>query len=177
MLHRTLHRSLLLAAVTVASALPAHAQAVKAELQGAIDDAATKIVALAEAIPADKYGWRPGPGVRSVSEVLIHVAGGNFGIPGMAGVQRKPARALPQNAEQAITTKGDVVAALKASYTFLTQAVGDIPDAQLDAPVKLFGQNSTKRGVLVLLATHNHEHLGQMIAYARMNGIAPPWSR
>jgi uncharacterized damage-inducible protein DinB len=158
-------------------AMPTHAQGVTADVQAAIDDAASKIVQLAEAIPADKYSWRPGAGVRSVSEVLMHVAGGNTGIPGMAGVQRKPATPLPRNAEQTITEKAAVIAALRASYDYLKLAVADVPDAQLGDAVNLFGNQSTKRGVLMLLATHNHEHLGQMIAYARMNNIAPPWSR
>jgi uncharacterized damage-inducible protein DinB len=153
------------------------AQNVKAEMQAAVDDAATKIVALAEAIPAEKFAWRPGTGVRSVSEVLIHVASGNMGIPGLAGVTRKAERPLARDAEKTVTSKAAVIAALKDSYAYLALAAADIPDAQLNDPVNLFGQKSTKRGVLVLLATHNHEHLGQMIAYARMNGIAPPWSR
>jgi uncharacterized damage-inducible protein DinB len=164
--------SLLLGLATSASA-----QNVKAEMQAAVDDAASKIVALAEAIPAEKFSWRPGAGVRSVSEVLIHVASGNMGIPGMAGVTRKPERALGRDAEKTVTSKAAVVAALKDSYAYLKLAAADVPDAALNDPVDMFGQKSTKRGVLVLLATHNHEHLGQMIAYARMNGIAPPWSR
>jgi uncharacterized damage-inducible protein DinB len=164
-------------ALGLATTLPLAAQGVRAELQAAIDDAATKIVALAEAMPADKYSWRPSAGVRSVSEVLMHVAGGNNGIPGMAGVQRKPATALPRNAETSITDKAAVIAAVKASYDYLKLAVADVPDAQLGDAVNLFGQQSTKRGVLILLATHNHEHLGQLIAYARSNNITPPWSR
>lgn len=163
--------------LSLALATPARAQNVKAEMQGAVDDAATKIVALAEAMPAEKFSWRPGAGVRSVSEVLMHVAGGNMGIPGMAGVTRKPERPLARDAEKTVTTKAAVIAALKDSYAYLKLASADIPDAALNDPVDLFGQKSTKRGVLVLLATHNHEHLGQLIAYARMNGIAPPWSR
>ncbi len=172
-----LKTSAMLALLAVAAGMPVQAQTAKAELQAAIDDAASKVVALAEAVPAEKFGWRPAPGVRSVSEVLIHVASGNMGIPSVAGVTRKPDRPLARDAEKTVTTKAAVVAALKDSYAFAKLAVADLPDAQLNDPVDLFGQKSTKRGVLVLLATHNHEHLGQMIAYARMNGIAPPWSR
>ncbi|MDX2184966.1 MAG: DinB family protein [Gemmatimonadaceae bacterium] len=167
---------LVLSAALLVSATPALAQNIKAETIAAIDDAATKLVALAEAMPADKYSWRPAPGVRSVSEVFIHVAGGNLGIPGIAGVKRRPDAPLARDAEKTVTDKAAVIAALKASFTFVKAAVNDVPDAELDASVNLFGQKSTKRGVLLLLATHNHEHLGQTIAYARMNGVKPPWS-
>lgn len=173
------------AALLAAAALPLGAQGaspssatgLRKELIAQLEDAERKLVALAEATPQDKYGWRPSPGVRSVSEVFVHVAGGNLGIPRMAGVQRAPSMTLGRDAEKTMTDKAQVVAALRASFAHVKQAVMDVPDDQMDTAVDLFGQPSTRRGVLVLLATHNHEHLGQAIAYARSIGVVPPWSR
>ena len=87
-------------------------------------------------MPQEKYSWRPGEGVRSVSEVFVHIAGANFLFPTFIGVS----------------------------------------DADLDKPTKLFGRSTTTREVLLVMATHMHEHLGQSIAYARVNGVVPPWS-
>lgn len=181
---RTLRRSLAVAAVLVAGAaplLPAQqaapaATGIRREIIQQIEDAERKLVALAQAIPQDKYGWRPAEGVRSVSEVLMHVAGANFMIPRMAGVQRAPAVELPRDAEKTVTDKARVVELLQQSFAHAKLAMMDVPEAQMDSAVTLFGQPSTSRGVFVLIATHNHEHLGQMIAYARSNGVVPPWS-
>jgi uncharacterized damage-inducible protein DinB len=160
-----------------AAADPTAATGLRKELIGQLADAEQKFVALADATPADKYTWRPAPGVRSVSEVYMHMVGSNYMIPGMAGVKRKPDVALSQDMETKVTDKAQVVDLLRKSFAYAKQAVMDVPDAQMDASVNLFGTPSTNRGVLVLMATHAHEHLGQSIAYARMNGIVPPWSR
>jgi uncharacterized damage-inducible protein DinB len=159
------------------SADPAAASGLRKELIGQLTDAEQKLVALADATPAEKYTWRPAAGVRSVSEVFMHVVGANYMIPGMAGVKRKPDIALTPDMETKVTDKAQIVDMLKKSFAHARQAVMDVPDAQMDASVSLFGSPSTNRGVLVLLTTHAHEHLGQSIAYARMNGIVPPWSR
>jgi uncharacterized damage-inducible protein DinB len=156
---------------------PAAATGLRKELVGQLADAEQKLVALADAMPAEKYTWRPAAGVRSVSEVFMHVVGANYMIPGIAGVTRKPDMALSPDMETKVTDKAQVVEMLKKSFAHARQAVMDVPDAQMDASVSLFGTPSTNRGVLVLMATHAHEHLGQSIAYARMNGIVPPWSR
>jgi uncharacterized damage-inducible protein DinB len=156
---------------------PAAATGLRKELIGQLADAERKFVALAEATPADKYGWRPAAGVRSVSEVFMHMVGANYMIPGMAGVKRKPDVALARDMETKVTDKAQIVDLLKRSFAHAKQSVMEVPDEQMDASVNLFGSPSTNRGVLVLMATHAHEHLGQSIAYARMNGIVPPWSR
>jgi uncharacterized damage-inducible protein DinB len=179
-----------LALVGAAAALPAQAATaappasgvapaagIRKELTQELEDAERKLVGLAQATPQEKYGWRPAAGVRSVSEVFMHVAGANFMIPGFAGVKRDKGVALSRDMETTVTDKAQVVDLLKKSFAYAKQAIGDVPDGELDAPVKLFGQASTKRGTLVLLTTHAHEHVGQSIAYARMNGIVPPWSQ
>ena len=134
--------------------------------------AGRQIIALAEAIPADKYAWRPGPGVRSVSEVLMHTAAGNYFFLQSMGV--KAGEDLPKNAQQSVTAKPDVVRWLKASF----DAVQDNdPKIDKQKAVKFLGHDATCEGVLLRALAHANEHLGQMIAYARVNGVAPPWSK
>jgi uncharacterized damage-inducible protein DinB len=169
-----------LAVLSVAASLsgqaaPAAPPGVRGEILAQFDDAATKLLQLAEAIPQEQYAWRPGAGVRSVSQVLMHVSGGNYFVLGMAGV---PAPAgLPQDAENTVTDKTQVLEQLRRSCEHVRAAIRGMPDADLDRPATLFGQPSTKRNVLLVTATHAHEHLGQLIAYARSNGVVPPWSR
>jgi uncharacterized damage-inducible protein DinB len=153
------------------------ASGLRKELIQELESAEKKMVALAEATPQEKYGWRPAPGVRSVSEVFMHVVGANFMIPGMAGVKRDKGVTLSRDMEKSVTDKAQVVDMLRKSFAYAKQAMTDVPDGEMDAQVSLFGQPSTKRGVLVVIATHAHEHVGQSIAYARVNGITPPWSQ
>ena len=133
-----------------------------------------KLVGLAEVTPQEKYSWRPGPGVRSISEVFMHVAGANFFIPGAIGV--KPPAGLTRDIEKTVTEKAKVIETLKQSFAHVRQAITDTPDADLDKSIKLFGRPSTTRAAISAMATHTHEHLGQSIAYARTNGVKPPWS-
>ena len=77
--------------------------------------------------------------------------------------------------EKVITKKADVIAELKRSFEHLRNAVNATSD--LEKPVKMFGTQTTHRGVLVTVLSHLHEHLGQSVAYARINGVVPPWSR
>lgn len=153
----------------------ANLSGVRAEILFWIQDAESKLVQLAEAIPQEKYTWRPGEGVRSVSEVFLHVAGGNYSIPRAIGVQ-PPAGFTPQGFERSTTDKAKIIEQLQNSFAHLKKAVAGVSDADLDKAVRLFGRDSTQRNVLLLLATHTHEHLGQMIAYARVNGVVPPWT-
>jgi len=156
---------------TAAPAPPA--SGFRAEFLRQLDDAEKKLVDLAQAMPEEKYTWRPAEGVRSVSEVYMHVAGANFFFPRIIGIQ--PPAGLSREMEK-ITDKAKVVETLKQSFEHARQAALNTADADLDKGVKLFGRDSTVREVLLLLATHMHEHLGQSIAYARMNGVVPPWS-
>ncbi|MEJ7708929.1 MAG: DinB family protein [Pyrinomonadaceae bacterium] len=146
----------------------------RAEVLNQIADAEKKLIALAEAIPQEKYSYRPGEGVRSTSEVFMHVAGGNFMITSFVGA--KPPEGLSRDMEK-LTDKAKVVDMLKQSFEHVRQAVLNTSDADLEKATKLFGRDTTYRDVLLLLATHAHEHLGQTIAYARMSGITPPWTQ
>ena len=134
-----------------------------------------KLVALAQAFPTEKYTWRPGEGVRSVSEVFLHVANANYGFPTAWGVQ-PPAGYERKGFEQSTTDKAKMIEALKQSYDHIRQAVTAMPDPELDKQVNLFGRDVPVSTVLFVVATHQHEHLGQAIAYARMNGVVPPWT-
>ena len=146
---------------------------VRGEILGEIEGLERKYVAMAEAMPEGKYGWRPGDGVRSVSEVFMHVAGANYMLTGFIGV--KAPEGLPKDMEK-ITAKSDVVKQLKGSFDHLKGAVTGMSDADIEKTAKMFGKDRTYREIGFFMAGHLHEHLGQLIAYSRMNGIAPPWS-
>ena len=156
-----------------APAAPA-ARTEKQDFLAVYDEAAKKLTDLAGAIPAEKYAWRPGEGVRSVAEVYTHLANGNYFIPTFIGVQ---APATVSRDLETETDKGKVIGALKSSIDHVRQIILATSDADLDKKVKLFGRDASEREVLSLLMNHMHEHLGQAIAYARMNGIVPPWSK
>ncbi|HUK13978.1 MAG TPA: DinB family protein [Thermoanaerobaculaceae bacterium] len=167
-----------LAAAALATAARAASPApsgVKAEMLMFISDAESKLNQLAEAIPEDKYNWRPGEGVRSCAEVFMHVAGANYGIPSFWGV--KPPEGFDfKTYEKSLTSKADIQKALKASFVHVKAALAATSNAELAKPTDLFGMKTTVRGGWMLVLSHAHEHLGQMIAYARMNGVVPPWT-
>ena len=130
---------------------------------------------LAEAIPADKYSWRPAPGVRSVSEVLMHVALGNFYLLDQAGARIPDSTpSISPDLEKKTTAKADVLAWLDRSEKAVRQAY---PATDRSRKLKFLGKDTTSDAVFLRILVHNHEHMGQMIAYARMNGVTPPWSK
>jgi uncharacterized damage-inducible protein DinB len=148
---------------------------VRGEMMQWIKDADDKLGQLAEATPEAKYAWRPGKGVRSTGEVFMHVAAANYGIPSMVGVTA-PAGFDFATYEKSLTKKADIQKALKDSFTHMETAFTNFSDADLDKPAEVFGMKTTVRGAYMLILSHVHEHLGQSIAYARSNGIVPPWT-
>ena len=132
-------------------------------------------VRLAEAIPAEKYGWRPAEGVRSFAEVFLHMSQANVGMSRFAG-KAPPAGWNPQGFEKSTTDKAVIVQHLRSTFAHLRSM------AQSQDPVagdRMLGQGAnqgTVRAFLTRVLRHGGEHLGQAIAYARMNGIVPPWS-
>ena len=134
-----------------------------------------QLVALAEAMPADKFAWRPAPGVRSTSEVFMHIAMANFYLLSVTGPTMPPD--LKQDAEKAVTSKPEVIAWLKRSLEAVKQAHAAADPKDLSRKVKIFGRDATVDGMYLRIIVHDNEHMGQLIAYARMNGIAPPWSK
>lgn len=138
-----------------------------------------KYLGLLEAMPASAMSWRPGEGVRSVGEVFGHVAIANYGIGRIIGGQM-PADLMKKypngKAWEAVTDKAEMTMLLKASFDAARKLVTSIPDTKLGDEVNMFGNKVPLRQAMLLLVTHNHEHLGQMIAYARSNNVTPPWS-
>jgi uncharacterized damage-inducible protein DinB len=130
-----------------------------------------KFVGLAR-VMAGKYDWKPGTGVRSVADVLNLIVMENKMLTGtLTGA------AAPAGAPAAITDPTQMQEALKTSYASLRQALAGLSQSDLQASVKFFGQDTTKQGAALMLIFDQHEHLGQSIAYARTNGIVPPWSK
>jgi uncharacterized damage-inducible protein DinB len=153
------------------------------------------LVQLAAAMPADKFGWRPGTGVRSVSEVYVHVATGNFLLLALTGV-KLPAEYYPDikptakgepdmhailqrtgELEKTVTNKEQVQQMLKASLDSVREQFSKLTPVELDKPADFFGHKTTVRGIYLRIFAHVNEHYGQSIAYARVNGVVPPWSK
>src|SRR5262245_38491086 len=157
-------------------------QGVIGELVRDVNGVQTKIVGLAKAMPETSYDWRPGKGVRSTKEVLMHVAADNYfmtviiGIaaPAETGITKEYSTA--EALEKRTMTRDQVIAELEKPYDFHKTALGKTTHAKLDAPQEP-GRKSTTRGLWISTATHLHEHLGQLIAYARSNNVTPPWSK
>lgn len=134
-----------------------------------------KFSRLAEAIPADKYNWRPSPDVRSVSEVFLHVATANYNLPKLVGTP-PPAGFEVSKLEKSTTEKAKVLSILKDSFAHERLAIMKMPDANLEKSMDWFGGKITERGILLFMTRHTAEHLGQSIAYARSIGVVPPWT-
>jgi uncharacterized damage-inducible protein DinB len=171
----------LVAAVISLSATAAAAQVApkgtgyRAEYLAELSVAEDHLVRLAEVIPADKYTWRPAPGVRSVSEVLLHVAGSNFNLPRTLGVVPREGM-LGTDYWTSTTDKATIVGALKESFGFLRSGIEKLTPADAEKKMAWFDGENTYRGILYFFTRHTGEHTGQLIAYARFNGIVPPWS-
>lgn len=170
--------ALLLALLAIAPRLSQAEEAVgvKPEMMMWFKDAEEKLVQLSDAIPESKYSWRPGKGVRSVGEVYMHVATTNYGFPGLLGTGTPPEGFNFETYEKTFTKKADIRKTLKDSFKSMEESFEKLSDADLDKPAEFFGMKTTVRGGYLLLLSHCHEHLGQSIAYARTNGIVPPWT-
>ena len=134
-----------------------------------------QLIALAEATPADKFAWRPAPGVRSTSEVYMHIAIANFWLLSVTGPKMPPD--LKMNAEKTVTSKPEVIAWLKRSLEAVKQAHLTVDPKDMSRKLKVEGRDATVDGMYLRIIVHDNEHMGQLIAYARMSGIAPPWSK
>jgi len=135
----------------------------------------SEFVRLAEAIPADKYTWRPSADVRTVAEVFLHASAANYNLYKPVGTPT-PATVDTKTLEQSTTDKAKVIATLKASYAHAKAAIRAMPDADLEKTLNWNGGKITERGVLLYIVQHIAQHLGQQIAYARSIGVAPPWT-
>ncbi len=134
-----------------------------------------QLIALAEATPAEKFAWRPAPGVRSTSEVYMHIAVANFYLLSIIG-PKMPADLKP-DAVKTVTAKADVIEWLKRSLEAVRASHAAAKPADLERKVTLFKRETTADAAYLRLIIHNNEHMGQLIAYARMTGVVPPWSK
>ena len=148
----------------------------KQEFMQQFEASMSKFIALAEAMPADKFTWSPGKGVMEVGHVYMHVANYNYGYPSNNMGAPKPVGVDLSTIENE-RDKAKVVAALKASREYVRANVAKMNAADLATMTNLYGRQVPKWSVLLQLVSHMNEHLGQSIAYARMNSIVPPWSR
>jgi uncharacterized damage-inducible protein DinB len=138
-----------------------------------------EIMSLEEAMPQAKFTWRPAKGVRSVAEVYLHIAGGIYFLVGQMG-RDMPADVKgmdPKKWDTQTTKKDEIKAILTKAFAFLRQAVLDTSDADLEKTHKFFGNDMSERLLFMVIQGHCWEHLGQSIAYARSNGVTPPWSK
>ena len=167
------------------SARPASAQDINKESAAAIKAAFIadlevmhgKFVGLAQAFPADKYTWRPMEGVRSVSEVLTLMVSEAYGfaptaLGGKAGLSREEMAPLPK-----MTDKNQIIEQLNKSFAYAKTTLEGIDPATLTAKRRVMGQDRALPDITAAVGGDMHEHLGQLIAYARTNHIVPPWSK
>jgi len=147
----------------------------RAEVMAEVMVQEDKLTRLAEAIPAEKYTWRPSNDTRSFAEVFLHISAANYNLYKLVGTP-PPASVDVKNLEKSTTDKAKVTATLKDSFAHAKKAIKSMPDADLDKSMDWFGGKNTERGVLLFIVRHTAEHLGQSIAYARFVGIIPPWT-
>jgi uncharacterized damage-inducible protein DinB len=174
-------RSWIQAISLAAFVLPGTARAqadveVKDELLRQFNASMRKIVALANAMPADAYTWSPGEGVMEVGQVYMHIARYNYLYPTQSLHMTLP-EGIEMDQMESMRDKDQVLAALGSSGEWVRESVGAMTAAELEQDTQLYGRDVPKWAVLVQLVAHMNEHAGQSIAYARMNGVVPPWSR
>ena len=138
--------------------------------------ASEKIVKLANVFTDEQLAWRPGAGVRSTREAILHVVQANYFLASKLGAQI-PEGINPGEMEKFAGPKAELVALLEKSIDFARQTVATVPDSDLGTEIKFFGQTVPRMRFILIFAEHAHEHLGQLIAYARSNGVTPPWSQ
>lgn len=134
-----------------------------------------QLVELAEATPADKFSWRPAPGVRSTGEVYMHIVLTNFYLLRYTG-PALPAD-LKEDADKTVTTKPEIIAWLKRSLDAVKTAHLAVKPHDLQRKLKIHDRDSSVDAMYLRIIVHANEHMGQLVAYARMNGITPPWSQ
>ena len=134
-----------------------------------------KYTTLAQAIPQEKYSWRPAEGVRSINELFLHVAGAGFYFPTLKGTPAAPGF-TPKDFEKSTTEKAKVIEWLNKSFTYAIASVESMSNAKFAGPLPKLGPQANEGDVVYLMVVHAHEHLGQAIAYSRSVGVVPPWT-
>jgi uncharacterized damage-inducible protein DinB len=174
--------SLTAARAATPPAAPAAPQgAFQSDILGQLEGAEKKVLSLEDAVPQNKFTWRPAPGVRSIGEAYLHIAFANYALIKFATGKEPPADAgwemNPDKWDKRTTNKAEIKTTLEKSFEHAEAAIKALPDADLDKKINLFGTEMTVRAALIALVGHANEHLGQSVAYARANKIVPPWSK
>ena len=169
LIYRIVASTLITAALACAQSKPK--QEYGTGWMGEFNFTADEAVRLAEKTPADKFSWRPADGVRSIGEVYVHIAVAHLFFLNTCGVKVDMSKA--RDAEKKITAKADVINLLKESIAAVKE---NYPKLDMAKKAHIGGRHTTVEGIMVHLIAHTSEHVGQSIAYARMNGIVPPWS-
>ena len=147
------------------------------ETSGSISYAAGQVQQLAAAFPADKYAWTPQEGIRSVTQVCTHIISANYFFASKLGATL-PEDINMETLEKSLTTKDAIAKELKRSFEVISGAIKNTPDTELKDKVEFpFPGEFTKMTASLIVLSHANEHLGQLIAYARSNGVVPPWSQ
>jgi len=141
------------------------------EFLGQIDFVKGRLMQLAEAMPEDKYSWTPGEGVRSVGEVYVHAAEANYYMLSLIKGEK-----FDMNSAESKSDKKTALSLMEKSFDNLKESAAQFIDEDLNKEIEAFGMKFSVRNFMVTIIAHLHEHLGQSIAYARMNGVTPPWS-
>jgi len=172
------------AAAAAAASDEARPPVVVQALLGDVDQVESKLMSLSEAIPESAWQWRPADGVRSVGEVVMHVAADNWFIPAMVGFAPPAETGISGDDYESVMayearemSKAEALATMRASFEHLRGIMNGLDEASLVARHDVFGTEMSGLELWVMTTTHLHEHLGQQIAYARSNGVVPPWSQ
>jgi uncharacterized damage-inducible protein DinB len=166
----------MLLAMLLTTALQAQTEGLWQGYDGEWGHVSRQLIALAEATPAEKFAWRPAPGIRSVSEVYMHIALANFYLLSVTG-PKMPADLKSEDLEKTVTAKADVIGWLKRSLDAVKVAHAVVKPDDLQRKVKVNGVDATVDGMYLRIIVHANEHMGQLIAYARMSGVVPPWTK
>jgi uncharacterized damage-inducible protein DinB len=167
-------KTLLLCMLLSAATLHAQNQGLWEGYDGEWGHVSRQLMALAEATPPEKFSWRPAPGVRSTGEVYMHIAIAHFYLLSVTGAKEP---AVSSALEKTVTAKADVIDWLKRSLAAVATARAQLKPDDLERKVKIDGKVVTVDGMYLRIIIHDNEHMGQLVAYARMNGIVPPWSK
>jgi len=165
--------ALIVPALAYAQDLPA---GIRGEMIASMKDAGAKIEELSTAIPDGKYTWKPSKDVRSTGQVFLHVVQANYMLPSFFGVAPAMGKDELMKLDTQTMEPAKIRQMLKDSYAWAEKAITDTPDAELETQTDFFGMKMSKRAEMLVLTSHSHEHLGQLIAYARANNIVPPWT-
>lgn len=140
-----------------------------------LDTQNKKIISLVEVLPQDKFNWRPATDARSFAEVFLHVAGERYQILALGGATAPPGFDR-KTFEKSTTDKAKIIEELKKSEDFAQATIGAMTNAEFAKLLPKLGPQANAGDVVYILVADCHEHMGQLVAYARENGIVPPWT-